>query len=263
MSSSDAGPVPHAAPVLTASLAMSARSLRLMKRNYGALIVPLALPVIMMVIFVYLFGGAIQTGMKYVNYVIPAALLLCTGYGAALNAVSVNRDMNSGIIDRFRSMDIAGVPVIAGHVVAGTVRNAVSVALLFGTAFLIGFRPSATPGGFLAAIGLVFAYSLALAWLSAAMGMLVKSPEAANGLTFFVIFLPYPSSAYVPVNTLPTWIRGFARHQPVTPVITSVRGLLLGLPVGSSPWQALAWCGGGMVAGIILTAVIFRRITSA
>lgn len=256
-------PPAQGASVLTQSLAMSARSFRAMRRNYGALVMPLALPVTMMVMFVYLFGGAIHTGTKYVNYVVPAVILLCTGVGAGLTAVSVSGDMSSGIIDRFRSMDIGGSSLLAGHVIAGIARNAASVALAFGTAFLVGFRPPATAPGFIAALGLILAYTMALSWLSAAVGLLVKSPEAVNGFTFFVMFLPYPSSAFVPIDTLPTWIRGFSRHQPATPIIESIRGLLLRLPVGSSPWQALAWCGGATVAGIFFTAVIFRRHTSA
>jgi ABC-2 type transport system permease protein len=244
---------------LTESFVMAGRSLRLIRRNHGALIVPLTLPVTLMVMFVYLFGGAIHTGTKYVNYVVPAVLLLCTGFGSALTAVSVSNDMNNGIVDRFKSMDVGGAPLLAGHVIAGLVRNVVSVALVFATALLIGFRPPASPAGFLGALGVILAYALALSWLSAAVGLLIKSPEAVNGFTFFVMFLPYPSSAFVPINTLPDWIRGFARHQGATPVIESVRGLLLRQPVGDAPWLALAWCGGAAVVGVLLTAVIFER----
>jgi ABC-2 type transport system permease protein len=247
---------------LTESAIMSARSLRLLRRNHDGLIVPLMLPVVMMIGFVYLFGGAINTGTRYVTYVVPGILLLCVGFGSALTSVSVIKDMNGGIIDRFRSMDISGAPVLAGHVVASIARNVASTALVFGAAFLIGFRPPATVAGWLGALGVLLAYALAIAWISAAVGLVIRSPEAGNGFTFLVMFLPYPSSAFVQISTLPTWIRGFAEHQPATPIIASVRGLLLRLPVGDNPWIALAWCGGAMVAGIVLTAVLFRRRTS-
>jgi ABC-2 type transport system permease protein len=169
--------------------------------------------------------------------------------------------MTGGIVDRFRSMDISGSAVLAGHVVASVARNAVSTVLVFGVAFLIGFRPHATFTGWLAAAGILLLFVLALSWLSAAIGLLVSSPEAANGFTFVVMFLPYPSSAFVPVDTMPTWIHGFANNQPVTPVIEAIRGLLLGTGVGSNAYLALAWSGGILVVSVALSNVLFRRRT--
>ena len=132
---------------------------------------------------------------------------------------------------------------------------------MFGVAFLIGFRPHAGPLDWLAAIGVLAAFVLAISWLAAAIGLIAKSPEAANGFTFLIMFLPYASSAFVPVDTMPTWIQGFAEHQPITPVIETLRGLLLGTPVGSSAWTALAWCGGIMAVSIAASGVLFRRRT--
>jgi ABC-2 type transport system permease protein len=245
--------------VFTDMVAMSARCLRITRRNYSALIVPIMLPVMLMLMFVYLFGGAIHTGTKYVTYVVPGILLLCAGFGSALTATSVSRDMADGIVDRFRSMDVSGAAVLAGHVTASVARNIASTALVIATALLIGFRPAASLTAWLAALGILFAYILAISWFSAAMGTLFKSPEATTGFTFTVMFLPYPSSAFVPVDTLPTWIRGFATHQPVTPIIQSIRALLLGHSAGPNPAVALAWCAGILVVAIVLAGVLFQR----
>jgi ABC-2 type transport system permease protein len=241
---------------------MAARCLRLTRRNLDALLTSLLLPIMLMLLFVYLFGGAINTGTRYVTYVVPGVLLLCAGFGAATTAVSVSQDMTGGIIDRFRSMDVGGAAVLAGHVAASVARNTASTVLVLSVAFLIGFRPSAGPQDWLAAAGILLGFILAVSWLSAAVGLLTKSPEAAGGFTFLVMFLPYPSSAFVPIDTMPTWIHGFASNQPATAVIETLRGLLLGTPVGTSPWLALAWCGGILVASVTLSGVLFRRRTA-
>jgi ABC-2 type transport system permease protein len=240
---------------------MVGRSLRLSRRNLDAMLTSLSLPIMLMLLFVYLFGGAINTGTRYVTYVVPGVLLLCAGFGSSLTAVAVCQDMTNGIIDRFRSMDISGAAVLTGHVVASLVRNLVSTALVLGVAFLIGFRPHAGPARWLAAISLIVLFILAISWLAAAAGLLLRSPEAAGGFTFFVMFLPYPSSAFVPIDTMPGWIHGFARNQPVTPVIEALRALLLDTPVGGSGWRAVAWCAGILLVSVMLATVIFRRRT--
>jgi ABC-2 type transport system permease protein len=244
------------------SLTMAGRSLRLTMRTPDALLTSLLLPIMLMLLFVYLFGGAIQTGTEYVTYVVPGVLLLCAGFGASMTAVSVSQDMTGGIVDRFRSLDVAGTAVLAGHVAASVARNLASTVLVLGVAFLIGFRPSAEPLDWLAAAGVLLVFMLAISWLSAAIGLLARSPEAAGGFTFFMAFLPYPSSAFVPIDTMPSWLHGFANNQPVTPVIETLRGLLLDTPVGTSPWLALAWCGGILVASVALAGVLFRRRTA-
>jgi ABC-2 type transport system permease protein len=255
---------PHTStrPVVAQWTTMAERSLRLSTRNLDALINALALPIMLMLLFVYLLGGAIQTGTTYVTYVVPGVLLLCALFGASLTAVSVSSDLNGGVIDRFRSMDVAGAAILGGHVVASLARNFVSMVLVVGVAFLIGFRPQATPLDWLAAAGILLAFVAAFSWLSAAVGLLTRSPEAASGFTFFVIFLPYPSSAFVPIETMPEWIQGFAEHQPVTSVVESIRGLLLGLPTGSYPAVALAWSAGILVVSIILCVMLFQRRTA-
>jgi ABC-2 type transport system permease protein len=239
--------------------AMAARSVRLSLRNMDALITALALPIMLMLLFVYLFGGAIDTGTKYVTYVVPGVIMLCAGFGSALTAVAVALDMHGGIMDRFRSMDVGGTSVLAGHVIASVARNLASTVLVLAVALLIGFRPQADLVQWLAAMGVLVAFVFAFSWVSAVIGLLARSPEAANGFTFFVTFLPYPSSAFVPIDTMPSWIHGFAEHQPFTPVIESVRGLLLDTPVGNAPWIALAWCGGILAVAVAASGYLFRR----
>jgi ABC-2 type transport system permease protein len=189
---------------LTDSLTMTGRSLRLSRRNIEAILTSLLLPVLLMLLFVYLFGGAIQTGTEYVTYVVPGVLLLCAGFGASMTAVSVSTDMTGGIIDRFRSLDVAGAALLAGHVTASTARNAVSTVLVFGVAFLIGFRPDAGPLDWLAAAGVLLLFIGAISWLAAAVG----------------------------------------------------------LPLGSSPAKAVAWCLGILVASVAISGVLFRRRTA-
>jgi ABC-2 type transport system permease protein len=244
------------------SLTMVGRCLRLSRRNLDALLMSLMLPVMLMLLFVYIFGGAIHTGTRYVTYIVPGVILLCAGFGSSTTAISVCQDIAGGIIDRFRSMDIGGPAVLAGHVAASVARNAASTVLVLGIAFLIGFRPDAGLLDWLAAAGILLLYILAISWLSAAVGLLARTPEAASGFTFFVMFLPYPSSAFVPINTMPGWLHGFARYQPTTPIIESIRGLLLHTSVGTGPWLAVAWCSGILVASVALCSVLFRRRTT-
>ncbi|MGW2224810.1 ABC transporter permease [Streptomyces formicae] len=241
------------------TLVMTARSLRLSRRNTDALITALALPVMLLLIFVYFFGGSINTGTEYVTYVVPGVLLLCAGFGSSNTAIAVTEDLKGGIIDRFRSLDVGGVPILAGHVIASAARNVIATTLVLGLAFAIGFRPTATPAAWLAAAGILLAFILALSWLSATVGLLATSPEAAGGFTFFVSFLPYPSSAFVRTDTMPGWLQPFADNQPVTPVIDSLRALLLNQPTGSTPWVALAWCTAILGASAALSGALFRR----
>jgi ABC-2 type transport system permease protein len=244
------------------ALTMTGRCLRLTRRQLDALLTSLLLPVMLMLMFVYLFGGAIHTGTRYVTYVVPGVLMVCAGFGAATTAVNVTQDMTGGVIDRFRSMDVPGMAFLTGHVVASAARNLVSTALVFSVAYLIGFRPHASVGGWLAAAGILLAFVLAISWLAAAFGLLVKTVEAANSFTFIMVFVPYASAAFVPVATMPWWIQGFARDQPITPVVDSLRALLLGTPAGSAPWTALIWCGGLLAGAAAASSVLFRRRTA-
>ncbi len=243
-------------------LVMAGRCVRLSARNLDALLTSLMLPVLLMLLFVELFGGAIETGTDYVDYVVPGVILLCAGFGSATTAVTVSQDMAGGIVDRLRAIDVRGAAVLAGHVAASVARNAASTGLVLGVALLIGFRPSAGPLECLAVAGVLLAFVLAISSLAVAIGLLARSPEAASGFTFVVMFLPYASSAFVPIDTMPAWVQGFASHQPITPVTETLRGLLMGAPVGSSAVQALAWCAGILAASVALSGALFQRRTA-
>jgi ABC-2 type transport system permease protein len=238
---------------------MVVRALRLSLRNLEALTTAFVLPVMLMLMFVYLFGGAIHTGTRYVDYVVPGVLLVCVGFGAATTAVSIAHDLSSGIIDRFRSMDVRGEALVNGHVLASVARNLLSSALVFAVALAIGFRPHGDPVHWGAAVAILALYVLALSWFAAAIGIVVRSPEAAQGLTFLVSFLPYPSSAFVPIHTMPSWLQGFAANQPVSVVANAIRGLLGGTPVGVSSWHAIAWSLGIIAVSVLLAGALFRR----
>jgi len=246
---------------------MVARSLRLVRRDPDELILGLVLPVMLMILFVYVFGGAMAVGTDYVTYATPGIILLCAGYGASNTAIAVEQDMSGGIMDRFRSMPIASSTVLVGHVVASVLKNLVTTAVVLGVALLIGFRPDAGVLEWLGTVGVVAAYVLAITSVAAFVGVLVRSPAAAGGFGFFMLFLPYVSSAFVPPQTMPSWLRGFAEHQPVTPVIETLRGLLVGLdssgaPVGDlgpTAALALAWCAGIVLVFLGAAACVFAR----
>jgi ABC-2 type transport system permease protein len=214
-----------------------------------------------MLMFVELFGGAIHTGGNYLTYVVPGVLVLCAGYNCGLTAVGVCQDMSGGIIDRIRSMDVRPTSLLAGHVAASAARNAISMVIVLSVAVLLGFQPHGDPVGWLAAVGILLAFTIAISWLAATLGLLARSPEAANGITFLIMFLPYASSAFVPIQTMPAGLRAFAAHQPVTPIANSLRGLLLGTPVGSQPLTAYEWCAGILLVSVLASRVLFVRRT--
>jgi ABC-2 type transport system permease protein len=235
------------------------RGMRHTLRNPDALFTSLALPVVLLLLFVYVFGGAISGGGDYVDYVVPGIIVLCAMFGAAGTAVGVCTDKVTGVMDRFRTMPIRGAAVLVGHVVASLLRNLVASALVIGLALAIGFRPDAGVVEWVAAVGVIALVVLAVTWLAAVAGLLARSVEAANALGFAVMFLPYLSSAFVGVDTMPTWLQGVARHQPVTPVIETLRGLLIGTPIGHDAWWVLAWWGGLLLLSAVAASALFRR----
>ncbi len=235
------------------------RALRLSLRNIDGLITALVLPVIMMLMFVYLFGGAITTGTRYVDYVVPGVLLVCIGFGSGTTAISVAHDLAGGIIDRFRSMNVRGEALVNGHVVASVVRNLLSSVLVLAVAFAIGFRPHADPAHWVVAFGILALFVLALSWLAAAIGIVARSPEAAQGIAFLISFFPYVSSAFVPIHTMPAALRGVATNQPATAVVDAIRASLNGGHAGADAWHAVIWSVGIIVVSIALSGVLFRR----
>ncbi|WP_336083032.1 ABC transporter permease [Nocardia sp. SSK8] len=249
---------------LSDSATMLDRNIRHTLRSPDMMIMTVALPVMILLMFIYVFGGAMSMGRgAYVDYVVPGIILLCAGFGASTTAVALSTDLAEGIIDRFRTMAIARSAVLTGHVTESVLRNLITSGIVIGVAMLIGFRPAADPLGWLGAIGLLAVFIFALSWLAAALGLLARNPEAANGFTFVFMFLPYVSSAFVPTESMPSWLHGFAQHQPVTPVIETMRGLLMGTPIGNNGLLALLWCAGIALGGYLGAGALFRRRTRA
>ncbi|MFE3544305.1 ABC transporter permease [Nocardia sp. NPDC059177] len=242
------------------SATMLDRNIRHTLRSPDMMIMTVALPVIILLMFVYVFGGAMNMGRgAYIDYVVPGIILLCAGFGASTTAVSLSTDLAEGIIDRFRTMAIARSAVLTGHVTESVLRNLITSGIVIGVAMLIGFRPTADPLRWLGVVGVLAMFIFALSWLAAALGLLARNPEAANGFTFVFMFLPYVSSAFVPTESMPTWLHAFAENQPVTPVIETMRGLLMGTPIGTSGLLAVLWCAGIALAGYLGAGALFRH----
>lgn len=250
-------------PAATGAPVMIQRSLRHIYRGLDGLLMSFILPVVMLLMFVYVFGGALDVGTEYINYVVPGIILLTAGWGGASTATTVTVDMTEGIIDRFRSLPIPDWSPVVGHVTASVVRNLFVTTLVFGVAFLMGFRPLAGFVDWLGVIGILSLFVLAITWVSVIFGLLAHSVDAASGFAFIVIFLPYVSSAFVPTETLPTWLRGFAEHQPVTPIIETTRALLMGTPVGNFGVLAVTWCVGILAVAIPVSVWVFKRRTTS
>jgi ABC-2 type transport system permease protein len=253
---------------LTDTSVMVVRCVRRSLRDPEAFLTALLLPIILMLLFVYIFGGALNTGGAYVDYVVPGLIVLCAGFGAGTTAVAVATDMSSGIVDRFRSMPISGSSVLAGHIVASLARNLLATALVIGVGLGVGWRPTASPPAWAAAFGMIVLFILALSWLAAAFGLLVRSPEAATAATFLLMFVPYPSTAFVPARTMTAVLRPIAANQPFTAVIETMRGLWMGrtstgASVGHEAILAVVYCAAILIVAFAAAARLFRRRTAA
>jgi ABC-2 type transport system permease protein len=249
------------------SQVMVVRCVRRSLRNPEAFFTALMLPIILMLLFVYIFGGALNTGGKYVDYVVPGLIVLCAGFGAGTTAVAVATDMTNGIIDRFRSMPINSSSILVGHIVASLARNLIATALVIGVGLGIGWRPTASPEAWVAAGGMIVLFVVALSWLAAGVGLLARNVEAANSATFVLMFIPYVSTAFVPARTMPGVLRAFAAHQPFTPIIETMRGLWMGhtstgAAVGHEAWIAIACCVGILAASGTAACWLFRYRTA-
>lgn len=200
---------------------LSGISARAVEGSVDALLTGIMLPIFLMLLFVYVFGGALEVGTIHRDYVVPGVIVLCAGFGAASTAISIASDMQTGVMDRFRTLPTFGSSVLVGHVAASVRRNLFASAAVIGVALLIGFRPSADPLELLAAASLLLLYILAMSWVTTAIGLAVRSAEAASGATFFMLmlFLPYLSSAFVPAETMPRPLRAISENQPWTPLV--------------------------------------------
>jgi ABC-2 type transport system permease protein len=224
-------------------------------------------PIAFLLLFVYVFGGTLGNGLgggsggraAYVNYVTPGILLTTVISVAMGTAISVNMDMTAGIVARFKTMAIARVSVLTGHVVGSLIQALLDIALVTGVALLIGFRPNATLVEWVAVVGVFAMISFALTWLSVALGMVAKSPETASNYPQPLVFLPFLGSGFVPTDSMPGWLRAFAEHQPFTPIIETVRGLLMGTGIGSSAIVSVAWCAGIALVSYLWAKKLFNR----
>jgi ABC-2 type transport system permease protein len=256
----DLQPISKPASFAATNAVFISRSIRHSLRNIESLLMALMLPIMLMLLFTYVFGGAIDPNGDYVNYVVPGIILLCAGFGSSSTAVDVATDMTNGIIDRFRTMPIRSISLVTGHVAASLARNLFATGIVIGVALLVGFRPTASVVEWLGALGLITLFILTFTWLFAAIGLVTGSPSSASGYGFVLLFLPYLSSAFVPTSTMPSWLQGFANHQPITPVIETIRGLLTGTPVMDNGWWAICWCALILVIAITWCTLAFRRI---
>jgi ABC-2 type transport system permease protein len=249
------------------SATMLRRNLRHFKRYPSLTLFIVGIPVVLLLLFVYVFGGTLGAGLQgvsggreaYVAYVVPGILLATVAAAAQGTAISVAMDMTEGIVARFRTMAISRASVLTGHVVGSMVQTALALVAVMGVALLIGFRPTTSPLAWVAAAGLLALTSLALTWLSVALGMSTRSVETASNLPMFLMLLLFLGSGFVPTQTMPDGLRWFAENQPFTPIIETLRGLLLGTPIGDSGVIAVAWCVAISLFGFLWARKLYER----
>jgi ABC-2 type transport system permease protein len=249
------------------SATMLRRSLRHMLHYPSMTLMLVGLPVVFLLLFVYVFGGTLGAGLggasdgraEYLKYVVPGIIMLTVATGAQGTAISVAMDMTEGIIARFRTMAISRASVLTGHVLGSMIQTTIGLAVVIGVALLIGFRPTAGLAGWIGAIGVLAMTTLALTWLSVALGMVTKSVEAASNLPMPLTLLPFLGSGFVPTDSMPAGLRWFAEYQPFTPIMETVRGLLMGTAIGSSAVIAVAWCAGITLVGYLWSKALFNR----
>lgn len=240
--------------------ALTKRSLRHITRSPDTIITTAIMPVAIMLLFVYVFGGAIDTGSSsYVDYLLPGILLITIGSGVSYTAFRLFTDLQNGILERFQSMPIARSGVLWAHVLTSLMANLVSLAIVVGVALLMGFRSAAGVLAWLAVAGVLILFTLALTWIAVTAGLSAKSVDGVSGFSYPLIFLPFISSAFVPTETMPGPLRVFAEHQPVTPIVNTIRALFTQQEVETDIWIALAWCVGILVVAYLLAVRSFRR----
>ncbi|MBE6069549.1 MAG: ABC transporter permease [Clostridium lundense] len=240
---------------------MFGRSMRHIFRSMDTIITVCITPIAMMLLFVYVFGGAIQTGTKnYVNYLLPGIMLMAIGSGIAYVAYRLFIDKERGIFERLHSMPIARSTVLWGHVLTSLISNGISVVVIILVALLMGFRSSAGILEWLVVFSILGIFTLALTWIAVIAGLAAKTPDGAGAFSYPIIFLPFISSAFVPTDTMPSAVRAFAENQPVTPIVEAIRNLLANQPVGSDIWVALAWCIAIIVIAYIFAMRIYKKL---
>ena len=238
---------------------LTKRSLRHILRSPDTIITTAVTPIAMLLLFVYVFGGAIDVGGdSYVTYLLPGILLIAVASGIAYTAFRLFTDVSGGLFERFQSMPIARSALLWGHVLTSVVANLVSLVLVVLVALAMGFRSGAGPLAWLAVTGILVLFTLALTWLAVIPGLTAKSVDGVSGFSYPLIFLPFISSAFVPTEGMPGPVRWFAEHQPVTPIVNAIRALLAGQPVGNDGWVAVAWCVGLLLVAHVLAMRTYR-----
>ncbi|WP_150271252.1 ABC transporter permease [Paenibacillus tepidiphilus] len=239
---------------------MLGRSMRHILRSMDTIITVCITPIAMMLLFVYVLGGAIQTGTdNYVNYLLPGILLMAIASGIAYTAYRLFTDVQRGIFERFHTMPISRSALLWGHVLTSMVSNAISVIVIILVALVMGFRSSAGVLPWLAVAGILALFTLALTWVAVISGLSAKTMEGASAFSYPLIFLPFISSAFVPTESMPSVVRAFAENQPVTSIVNAIRALLSGQPVGNDIWAALAWCLGIIIVAYLFAMRAYRR----
>jgi ABC-2 type transport system permease protein len=234
--------------------------MRHVTRSPDTIITTVITPIAMMLLFVYVLGGAIDTGpVSYVNYMLPGILLITIASGTAYTTLRLFTDMQSGIFERFQSMPIARSGVLWAHVLTSLAASVISLAAVVGVAVAMGFRSGAGAPAWLAVAGLLVLFTLALTWIAVIPGLTAKSADGAGAFAYPLIFLPFISSAFVPTGTMPGPVRAFAEHQPVTSIVNTIRDLLTQQPVGTAIWTALAWCAAVLAVAYTFATIAYRR----
>ncbi|MFC0627913.1 ABC transporter permease [Kribbella deserti] len=245
------------------STTMLRRNLLHAARYPGLTLGSLGMPIVLLLLFVYVFGGAIGPGAagggEYIDYLLPGILLLTVASGSISTAVAVCTDMTEGIIARFRTMAIFRPSVLTGHVIGSMILTLISLALVTGVGLLMGFRPNASFTDWLGAAGILALITFAFTWLAVAMGLVSQTPEAASNIVLPLQFLPFLSSTFVPVDSMPAGLRWFAEYQPFTPITETVRGLLMGTPVGNQWIAAIIWCVVIAAIGYLWSRSAYRK----
>ncbi len=243
------------------SWVMVKRSLLQIRQDPEQLIGITVQPIMFVVLFRFVFGGAIDTGgVSYVNFLMAGIFVQTAAFGSTMSAYSVAIDLEKGIMDRFRSLPMMKSAVLVGHVVADMIRNLLATAVMVGAGLAVGFRPEANFAEWALAIGLLLFFSFALSWLFVLIALIGKTIQFVQQFSFILIFpLTFVSSAFVPVETMPNWLQVFAKHQPLTHLIEAIRALLVGMPVGNHAWMTLWWSLGILAVGFTSTTALFRR----
>jgi ABC-2 type transport system permease protein len=246
--------------VVTDTAVLTGRTMRHVTRSLDTIVTTAVMPVAIMLLFVYVFGGAIRTdGQEYVDYMLPGILLITVASGIAYTAVRLQGDLSSGIFERFQSMPIARQSLLWAHVLTSLVANLVSLAVVVVVALAMGFRSGAGVGAWLGVAGILVLFTLAVTWIAVIAGLTASSAEGAGAFSYPLIFLPFISSAFVPTGTMPGPVRAFAEHQPVTSIVDTLRDLLAQQPVGHEGWTAVAWCVGILVVAYAVAMATYHR----